>query len=132
MLRKKGANGRTYAPIWCQICQKLHTDPQLDQISRKKLVLGSSTLAHLWKTKGYRSPFHVDFDCIIGGQIHDVHLSFLRQYKDFSAPLDIVLACGMNNIPTDDGFDKVILQYESFLRSIRSHSEKFGHQKPNR
>lgn len=68
----------------------------------------------------------------LGGQIHDVHLSFLRQYKDFTAPMDIVLACGMNNVPTADAPDEVILQYESFLRSIHEHSERFKHEQPNR
>ena len=80
--------------IWCQICQKKHPDPKNDTKIRKKVVLGSSTLAHLWKTDGFKQncDFHIDFDCIIGGQIHDVHLSFLRQYMDnISNPLDIVL-----------------------------------------
>ena len=62
-----------------------------------------------------------------GGQIHDVHLSFIRQYMDVSSPLDIVLACGMNNVPTTDTPDDVILQFESFLMSIRNHSERYQH-----
>ena len=47
-------------PIWCQICQKKHWDPKIDpNISRLKVVLGSSTLAHLWKTEGYQNGFHI-------------------------------------------------------------------------
>ena len=63
----------------------------------------------------------------LGGQIHDVHLSFIRQYMDVSSPLDIVLACGMNNVPTTDTPDDVILQFESFLMSISNHSERYQH-----
>lgn len=132
MLKKKGADGVTTHPIWCQICQTKHIDPKLDQERRQRIVLGSSTLAHLWKSNGFNSQSHIDFDCIIGGQIHDVHLSFIRQYMDVSSPLDIVLACGMNNVPTTDTPDDVILQFESFLMSIRNHSERYQHTNPNR
>ena len=66
MLKKKGADGVTTLPIWCQICQTKHIDPKLDQERRQRIVLGSSTLAHLWKSNGFNSPSHIDFDCIIG------------------------------------------------------------------
>ena len=69
---------------------------------------------------------------LIGGQIHDVHLSFIRQYKDITSPLDIILACGMNNVPTDDTSDEIVFQFESFLRSISEHSEIHGHENPNK
>ena len=96
--------------------------------------MGSSTLAHLWKSNGYKEncDFHVDFDCIIGGQIHDVHLSFERQYKDLANPMDIILACGMNNVPTIDDATTIILQLKSFLQTIENHSERHGHKHPNR
>lgn len=67
MLKKKGADGYRRDPIWCQICSAKHSDPLVKASNRRKIVLGSSTLAHLWKTEGYqRPPFHIDFDCIIG------------------------------------------------------------------
>ncbi len=67
MLRKTGADGQKSFPIWCHICQHKHPDPKVQPNKRLKLVLGSSTLAHLWKTKGFQDPpFHIDFDCIIG------------------------------------------------------------------
>ena len=66
MLKKKGADGVTTLPIWCQICQTKHIDPKLDQERRQRIVLGSSTLAHLWKSNGFNSQSHIDFDCIIG------------------------------------------------------------------
>ena len=66
MLKKKGADGVTTHPIWCQICQIKHIDPKLDQKGRQRIVLGSSTLAHLWKSNGFNSQSHIDFDCIIG------------------------------------------------------------------
>ena len=133
MLRNKGANGRNARPIWCQICQDKHPDPDLDRNSRKKVVMGSSTLAHLWKSKDYKNPpFHIDFDCIIGGQIHDVHESFEKQYFENPAPLDIILACGMNNVPTEDTAEQIILQFTSILGTICKHSVKHGHKVGNR
>lgn len=61
-----------------------------------------------------------------------MHLSFLRQYKDISSPMDIILACGMNNIPTTDTEDDIICQFKSFLKSIKNHSDKHKHKKPSR
>ena len=133
MLKTKGANGHTSRPIWCQICQTKHSDPNLDLKARKKIVMGSSTLAHLWKCPDYRNPpFHIDFDCIIGGQIHDVHESFEKQYYEHPVPLDIILACGMNNVPTTDSAEQIVLQFESLLGTIASHSIKHKIKKPNR
>ena len=90
MLKKKGADGVTTLPIWCQICQTKHIDPKLDQKGRQRIVLGSSTLAHLWKSNGFNSQSHIDFDCIIGEimkssftwyELHDKWIAiFLRNF----------------------------------------------------
>jgi hypothetical protein len=40
--------------------------------------------------------------CIPGGQIHDVHYAFMAQYEGIQTPMDVVLACGVNNMPTTD------------------------------
>ena len=76
----------------------------------------------------------VDFDCIIGGQIHDIHLSWNRQYKDVvTKPMDIILAVGMNNIPSGrDSAKNIVLQIKSLLKSIKRHSKKNNHDVPNR
>ena len=42
-----------------------------------------------------------DFRCV-GGRIHDVHYAFMAQYAEIETPMDVVLACGVNNIPTTD------------------------------
>jgi len=121
-------------PIWCQICQKKHRDPKIDpNVGRLKVVLGSSTLAHLWKTEGYQNGFHIDFDCIIGGQIHDIHLSYNRQYRDVAKPMDIILACGMNNIPSGrDSSKNIVLQLKSLLKSIKRHTKNHDLNTENR
>ena len=88
---------------FCRICRVKH--PVIDPVQPLRVVLGSSTLAGLWKTRTFSEncDYHIDFDCIIGGQIHDVHSSFLDQYKlNTNSPMDIVLACGVNNILTTD------------------------------
>ncbi len=40
--------------------------------------------------------------CLPGGQIHDVHYAFMAQYEGIQTPMDVVLACGVNNMPTTD------------------------------
>ena len=56
-----------YGDSWCLICRQKH--PVKDGPGeRLKVVLGSSTLAHLWKTRTFSENLkcHIDFDCIIG------------------------------------------------------------------
>ena len=38
--------------------------------------------------------------------------------------MDIVLACGVNNIPTDDTAKDIIFQFKSFVKSIKEHNDK--------
>merc|ERR1719300_821069 len=108
---------------WCMICRIKH--PVIESKDRMKIVLGSSTLAHLWKTQTFAQNirYHVDFDCIIGGQIHDVHASFMDQYFRIAQPLDIVLACGVNNILTPDSVTTIIRSYQSFVKDIQRHAK---------
>lgn len=106
----------------CPICRVPHKPYEyLSPKGRRRIVLGSSTLHNLWKSKSYKPNFHIDFDCIIGGQIHDVHEAFLLQYKEVESPMDILLACGVNNIPTSDSAESIIFQFKSFVNSIDKH-----------
>jgi hypothetical protein len=52
-------------------------------------------LIALKKNNGY-------LPCLPGGQIHDVHYAFMAQYEGIQTPMDVVLACGVNNMPTTD------------------------------
>jgi len=103
----------------CQVCRTSHSKREAG--GRRRVVLGSSTLHNLWKCEAYQPDFHIDFDCIIGGQIHDVHSSFLTQYSGVEENLDIVLACGVNNIPTSDTAEAIVFQFNSFVQSIKAH-----------
>jgi len=114
---------------YCPICKKQH--PKQSE-GRRSLVLGSSTLHNIWKVSEYKPNFHVDFDCIIGGKIHDVHASFLYQYAKIKEPMDVLLACGVNNIPSTDSAHDIIFQFKSLVKSILQHSEDQGHVKPSR
>jgi len=116
---------------FCQICRSKHHNQNKDG-RRLSVVLGSSTLHNLWRVEQYRPNYHIDFDTIIGGKIHDVHASFIYQYDKLSNPMDIVLACGVNNIPTDDTAATIIFMFKSFVNTIKEHSKKNQHEKPNR
>ena len=81
----------------------------------------------------YRTKKIIDLIFVPGGQIHDVHSSFLDQYfpehelehdssLNMTSPMDIVLACGVNNILTTDSVQTIIKSYQSFIKSIHQHS----------
>jgi len=61
----------------------------------------------------------------LGGQIHDSHASFYHQYYDsVPIPLNLVLVCGINNIPTVDTSRGIVSQYKSFLKTFRQHHKR--------
>lgn len=111
----------------CPICKRSHGNNSPD--GRLSIVMGSSTLHNIWKSGTFRPKFHIDFDIIIGGRIHDVHYAFMAQYAELDLPMDVVLACGVNNMPTSDTAEDVIFQLKSFVKSIQ---QKSHHSKPNR
>jgi len=82
------------------------------------ILLGSSTLHNVWKSREYNPKFPTYHDCIIGGQIHDCHASFLQQLCSWSGQLHVVLACGVNNVSTRDSAKDIIFQLKSFVSSI--------------
>lgn len=84
------------------------------------ILLGSSTLHNIWKCPTFKTRFRTDYDCIIGGQIHDCHASFLCQIGQWSGPLNVVLACGVNNIPTGDSALDIIFQFKSLISTIKN------------
>jgi len=83
------------------------------------LLLGSSTLHNVWKSHKYRPKFLTDHDCIIGGQVHDCHASFLQQLAGWTGQLNVVLACGVNNVSTRDSASDIIFQLRSLVASIK-------------
>ena len=83
------------------------------------ILLGSSTLHNVWKSTEYKPKFTTYHDCIIGGQVHDCHASFLQQLSSWSGQLNVVLACGVNNVSTRDSASDIIFQLKSFALSIK-------------
>ena len=65
---------------------------------------------------------------ILGGRIHDIHASFLYQYSQVSTPMDIILVCGVNNIPTEDSSQNIIIQFKSLIKTIKDHSVHHNHR----
>ena len=48
-----------------------------------------------------------------GAQIHDVHASFLHQYVETKEPINIVIACGVENIIKGESSWSIIFQVKS-------------------
>ena len=91
---------------------------------RASLLLGSSTLHNVWLSHNYRPQVHTYHDCIIGGQVHDCHASFLHQLAGWTGRLDVVLACGVNNVSTRDSACDIIFQLKSLVGSIKFQNPK--------
>ena len=47
---------------------------------------------------------------VLGGQIHDIHASFLHQYKETKEPINIVISCGVENIINGESPWSIIFQ----------------------
>ena len=47
---------------------------------------------------------------VSGGQIHDIHASFLHQYKETKEPINIVISCGVENIINGESPWSIIFQ----------------------
>ena len=101
----------------CTICR--HEHAKEEKQGRRKVVIGSSTLHNIWAEASYKPGYHIDFDCIIGGQIHDVHASFLQQYMDITEPMDIVIGCCHDNVPTPDTASDIIFAFRSLVKTIQ-------------
>ena len=67
--------------------------------NRKTIFLGSSELCHLWRTSTFTPNSCVDFDCLVGGTVSEVHKMFLNGYRNNHSPLNVIVSCGLNNIP---------------------------------
>jgi len=117
--------------FFCPICRIKHISVT-DLGGRRRVVIGSSTLHNVWRGEAFRPDSHIDFEMIIGGCIHDLNAAFLYGFGDTTDPMDIVLACGVNNIPTDDTADSIIFQYKSFVAWIRLHSQRLCFESPSR
>lgn len=102
----------------CTVCRSTHAKEE-KQVGRRKVMIGSSTLHNIWAEAAYNPGYHIDFDCIIGGQIHDVHASFLQQFMNTTEPMDVVIACCHDNVPTPDTASDIIFAFRSLVKTIQ-------------
>ena len=87
--------------------------------NRKTIFLGSSELCHLWRTSTFTPDSCVDFDCLVGGTVLEVHKMFLNEYREYHSPLNVIVSCGLNNIPRHSD-QQTISQLEGLAKSIHS------------
>ena len=73
----------------------------------KTVLIDSSTLAHLWKTKIFKPLSPMNFDCVIGGKVIEIHKVFLAKYSQCTFPLNVIIACGVNDIPVHTSQDTI-------------------------
>ena len=87
--------------------------------NRKTIFLGPSELCHLWRTSTFTPNSCVDFDCLVGGTVIEVHKMFLNGYRNNHSPLNVIVSCGLNNIPRHSD-QQTIVQLECLAKSIHS------------
>ena len=106
---------------------KLHVSFRLlnnsAQCGRKTIVVTSSTLCHLWRLQTFNPAVHVNFDCVIGGKVSDVHKMFMDVYGAYQSPLNVIICAGLNNIPVHTA-EETIKQMQSFAHSIHHLNEE--------
>ena len=54
------------------------------------VVCSDSTLCHLWRVSTFIPVFPVNFDCVVGGTVIDVHKMFLDQYRNCDSILNVI------------------------------------------
>ena len=106
---------------------KLHVSFRLlnnsAQCGRKTIVVTSSTLCHLWRLQTFNPADHVNFDCVIGGKVSDVHKMFMDVYGAYQSPLNVIICAGLNNIPVHTA-EETIKQMKAFIQSIHHLNEE--------
>ena len=88
----------------------------------RTILIGSSTLSHLWKTPTFKPSNPMDFDCLIGGKVSDVRIMFLRTYSDCEIPLNVIVCCGVNDVPVHSS-DETIQELKKLAQAIMEHNE---------
>ena len=97
------------------------------QVSRfqenQTVVCSDSTLCHLWRVPTFNPVSPVNFDCVVGGTVIDVHKMFLNQYRNCESTLNVIACCGLNNIPYKTARE-TITQMFCFQYSIHSMNKR--------
>ena len=83
------------------------------------VVCSDSTLCHLWTVSSFNPVSPINFDCVVGGTVIDVHKMFLNQYRNCESTLNVIACCGLNNIPYKTARE-TITQMFCFQYSIHS------------
>ena len=55
---------------------------------------------------------------ISGGQIHDIHASFLHQYIETKEPMNIIISCGVENMVNGESPWSIIFQVRMLTRLL--------------
>ena len=83
------------------------------------VVCSDSTLCHLWRVPTFNPVSPVNFDCVVGGTVIDVHKMFLNEYRNCESSLNVIACCGLNNIPYKTA-SEIITQLFCFQFTIHS------------
>ena len=90
---------------------------------RANILLGSSTLHNVWKSREFRGVKDFHHDIIIGGRVHDTHYSYNHHTEGWPGHSNIVIACGNNNIPTTDTDEDIKIQLCSLVCTIKRQND---------
>ena len=90
----------------------------LSSPKRKTVLVGSSTLSHIWKCNTLRSSVPLNMHFLIGGTVVEIHRMFLKEYGSSSVPLNVIFSCAINSIPLESA-QQIITQMKCFNYSVK-------------
>ena len=90
----------------------------LSSPKRKTVLVGSSTLSHIWKCNTLRSSAPLNMHFLIGGTVVEIHRMFLKDYGSSSEPLNVIFSCAINSIPLESA-QQIITQMKCFNYSVK-------------
>ena len=90
----------------------------LSSPKRKTVLVGSSTLSHIWKCNTLRSSVPLNMHFLIGGTVVEIHRMFLKEYGSSSEPLNVIFSCAINSIPLESA-QQIITQMKCFNYSVK-------------
>ena len=92
-------------------------------VEQATILIGSSTLSHLWRAPDFKPSSPINFDCVIGGRVSDIRKMFLMTYKDYESPLNVIVCCGVNDIAVQCS-EETILQLKTLAQTIMENNTR--------
>lgn len=114
--------------FWCLLCKELEP---VERPETRHIILTSSTLYGVWKAVGFKPDLHMEIETIPGARYRDLLVVLKALYLAYPQRMDIVVACGLNNIGEGQAVPDIIDEVWELKNMVEAHSLSYKHQKKN-